>query len=67
MTDTLSKVDDTAANLVTVCSHLDRLSVFIRSDGAGLKLIAQRNDTAAIARLLYRAADEMVARIPVKP
>lgn len=65
MTDTLGQVDDTAANLVTVCSHLDRLSVFVRSDGTGIKVISQRNDTAAIARLLYRAADEMVARIPV--
>ena len=65
MTDALAKADDCAADLVMLCSHVGLLSVFVRNDGREIKVIAQRNDTAAIARLLYRAADEMAARIPV--
>jgi len=40
-------------------------AAFIRPDGDGVAVIYPQGSEAEIARLLYKAADEMVSRIPL--
>lgn len=62
----LTKTDQIAADLVTTCGRLDTLSAFVRMEGKELRVIAPAERFKELAHLFYRAADEMVAHLPLK-
>lgn len=65
MTEALTQADQIAADLVTACGKLDALAAFVRMEGAQLRIIAPAEMHPQLARLFYRAADEMVAHCPL--
>lgn len=64
MADLLERADAIACDLVRTLAKLDTLGAVVRIEGSDLRIIAPADFYPALARLFYRAADEMVARCP---
>lgn len=62
----LATCDTIATGLVDNYRATGAAAAVVRQDGTNLRIMAAPGDAATIAELLYRAADTMCARIPLK-